>query len=70
MSWKMINAILGLATVDEEFCRSLLANPLAAVQARQFELTEEEQEAFRTISAANLSEFSKKLLALLDKNKK
>ena len=67
MSWKTINAILGLATVDEEFCRALLADPPAAVQARQFELTAEEQEAFKIISATSLSEFSQQLIALRDK---
>jgi hypothetical protein len=67
MSWKTINSILGLATVDEEFRRALLANPLNAVQAQQIELTEEEQEAFKAISAANLSELSQQLIALLDK---
>jgi hypothetical protein len=67
MSWKTINAILGLATVDEEFCRALLADPLAAVQARQFELTAKEQEAFKIISATSLSEFSQQLVALRDK---
>lgn len=69
MSWKTINAILGLATVDENFCCALLENPLAAVQARQFELTTEEQEAFKTISAMSLFEFSQQLVALLDKHK-
>jgi hypothetical protein len=67
MSWKTINAILGLATVNEEFCRALLADPVAAVQARQFELTVEEQEAFKIISATSLSEFSQQLVALRDK---
>lgn len=67
MSWKTINAILGLATVDEEFCRALLADPSAAVQARQFELTAEEQEAFKIISATSLSEFGQQLVALRDK---
>ena len=67
MSWKTINAILGLATVNEEFCRALLADPVAAVQARQFELIAEEQEAFKIISATSLSEFSQQLIALLDK---
>lgn len=68
MSWKTVNAILGLATVDEEFRRALLADPLAAIRAQQIELTIEEQKAFRTISARNLSEFSQQLIALLDKN--
>jgi len=68
MSWKVINTILGLATVDEEFRRALLANPLAAVQGQQIELTIEEQEAFGTISAENLAEFSQQLITLLDKH--
>lgn len=70
MSWKIINAILGLATVDEDFCQELLADPLAAVQAHQFELTEEERDAFRNITATNLSALSQQLVALIDKNKK
>ncbi len=65
MTWKIINAILGLATVDETFCTALLANPLAAVQTRNFELSLEEQHAFTSISAHNLSEFSQQLVALL-----
>lgn len=63
MSWRIINTILGLATVDEEFCRALLANPLAAVQARQFTLTPEEQAVFQSISATTLAEFSQQLVA-------
>ncbi len=69
MSIKIINGILGLATVDQEFCQALLANPLAAVQERQFELTPEERQAFQTISASNLTEFSQQLIKLLDKEK-
>ena len=66
MSWKTINDILGLATVDEEFCRALLVHPLATVQARKFELTSKEQEDFTRISATSLSEFSQQLIALRD----
>ena len=69
MSWREINTILGLATVDEEFCRALLANPLAAVQARQFTLTPEEQAVFQFISASTLAEFSQQLVARLQPNK-
>lgn len=61
-----INAILGLATVDEEFCQALLANPLAAAQARHFELTGDEKELLQAISATTLTEFSQQLVALLD----
>jgi hypothetical protein len=70
MSWKIVNAILGLATVDEKFCRALLLDPLGAVQSQHFELTEEEQKAFKTISATSLSEFSQQLVVLLAKDKK
>ena len=70
MTRKIINNILGLASVDQTFCQELLANPLQAVQARNFELTPEEQEIFKRISARDLYEFSQKLLKLLDPNEK
>ena len=69
MSWKTINAILGLATVDEDFCKILLNDPLGAVRMKKFELSSAEIEAFRAISARDLSEFSQKLIATLDKDK-
>ena len=69
MSWRIINTILGLATVDEEFCHALLANPLAAVQARQFTLTPEEQAIFQSISAKNLAEFSQQLVVRFQPDK-
>lgn len=62
MSWKIINQILGLAAVDKEFAQALLREPLAAVQERGFQLTAEERQAFSTISASNLQEFSQHLL--------
>jgi len=70
MSWKIINAILGLASVDQTFCRELLENPLQAVKAKRFKLTSEEEEIFKRISARNLTEFSQMLLAHLDSNEK
>ena len=70
MTRKIINAILGLASVDQTFCRELLENPLQAVQAKNFELSPEEQEIFRRISAQDLYEFSQKLLELLDQSEK
>ena len=66
MSRKTINAILGLALVDQAFCQQLLANPLEAVQVRQFELTEKEVEIFKRIIACDLYEFSQILLTFLD----
>jgi hypothetical protein len=65
MSRKIVNAILGLASVDQAFCQELLENPLQAVQAKEFELTPAEEEIFKRISARNLTEFSKALLAHL-----
>lgn len=66
MSRKTINAILGLASVDQTFCQELLDNPLQAVQAKNFDLSREEQEIFKRISARDLYEFSQILLTLLD----
>lgn len=66
MTRKTINAILGLASVDQVFCQQLLDNPLQAVQAKNFELSEDEQEIFRRISARDLYEFSQILLTFLD----
>ncbi len=62
MSWKIINQILGLAAVDKEFAQALLKEPVAAVQARGFQLTPEEQEVFSGISASNMHEFSQRLI--------
>jgi hypothetical protein len=66
MSWKVINAILGLAAVDEAFCRELLRNPVQAIRARNFELTTGEQEKIKRISARDLTEFSQKVLILFE----
>lgn len=66
MTRKTINAILGLASIDQTFCQQLLSDPLQAVQSKNFELSEEEQEIFRRISARDLYEFSQILLTLLD----
>lgn len=66
MTRKTINAILGLASVDQTFCQELLNNPLQAVKTKNFELSEEEQAIFRRISARDLYEFSQILLTLLD----
>jgi len=64
---KIINAILGLASVDQDFCEELLKDPLQAVQAKNFELDPDEQKVFKQISAHDLYEFSQMLLALLNK---
>lgn len=66
MSWKVINAVLGMAAVDEKFCQDLLANPVQAIRARNFELTPGEQEKLKRISAKDLAEFSQKVLILFE----
>lgn len=68
MSWKIVNQILGLAAIDEEFAQELLKNPLTAVQARGFQLTSEEQRVFSEISASNLQELSQHLIRELHHN--
>jgi hypothetical protein len=67
MSWQAVNAILGLATVDEAFCQELLKNPVQAIRARNFELTASEQEKIKRIVARDLTEFSQKLLILFER---
>jgi len=66
MSWKTINAILGLAVIDEAFCQELLKNPVEAIKQRQFVLTREEEEKLSTIVARDLSEFSQQVLVLFE----
>ncbi len=67
MSWKTINHILGLAAVDHQFWQELKKDPLAASQARGFELTSEEEQVLSSIEASTLAEFSQRLLDELDK---
>jgi hypothetical protein len=66
MSWKTINAILGLAAVDETFCQALLKNPVQTIRSRNFELTASEQEKIKRIVAEDLTEFSQKVLILFE----
>jgi hypothetical protein len=62
MSWEIINQVLGLAAIDSEFARMLLADPDIAIQARGFQLTPEEQSAFQNTFAKNLQELSQQLI--------
>ncbi len=58
MSWKTVNEILGLASINSEFCQELLRKPLDAVQKRGFQLSQHEREVMSKIIANNLYEFS------------
>jgi hypothetical protein len=69
MSWKTINAILGLAATDEAFCQELLHTPVKAIKQRQFALTREEEEKLGSIAAQNLSDFSQQVLVLFEQKK-
>lgn len=62
MSWKVINHILGLAAVDQQFWRELQKDLLAACESRGFELTVEEKVVLSRIHAETLTDFSKQLL--------
>lgn len=64
MSWKTINAVLGMAAVDEFFCQELLKNPIRAIKRQQFVLTSDEEEKLSKIIAQDLSDFSQQLLVL------
>ncbi|HEX7736059.1 MAG TPA: Os1348 family NHLP clan protein [Ktedonobacteraceae bacterium] len=65
MSWEILNRILGLASINQEFARELLKDPCTAIRAQGFELTAEEQRAFNEIKAGNLIELSQQLMQRL-----
>jgi hypothetical protein len=69
MSWKVVNAILGLAATDEAFCQELLRDPVKAIKQRHFPLTREEEEKLSNIVAQDLSEFSQQVLVLFKRGK-
>jgi hypothetical protein len=62
MSRKMINRILGLASINSTFRQQLQQNPLAALEARDFELTPDELEAFKTFASLPFPQFCEHLL--------
>lgn len=69
MSWRTINSILGLAAMDEAFCKELLQNPVKAIKQRQYSLTKEEEEKLSSISARDLAHFSQQVLDLFERKK-
>lgn len=66
MSWKVINHILGLAAVDQQFWKELRKDPLAVCESQGFELTSVEKAVLSRIHAETLTEFSQRLLDELD----
>ena len=69
MSWKEVNRILGLASIDSKFCQELLQNPSDAIRKRGFQLTEQEFETISEIGANDLYEFSQIVLTKLGPGK-
>jgi hypothetical protein len=65
MSWKVINEVLGLAVIDSDFCRKLMASPVIAIEEKGFQLTQAEKEALLAITARDIYEFSELALELL-----
>lgn len=65
MSWKMINQILGLASINPTFQQQLQENPLQALEAQKFKITPEEQEVFKTSASLPFSQFCQCLVEAL-----
>lgn len=59
MSQEAVSQIIGRAVVDAEFRELLFSNPDQALQG--FDLTEDENEALKNLSQADLEDFSTKL---------
>jgi hypothetical protein len=66
MSWIAINEMLGLALLDPEFCKLLLAEPLKAARTHGFELTDREEQVLQNIKASDLAEFSQMVFSQLN----
>lgn len=65
MSWKTINEILALASLDQTFREALQHDPLSAVEAQGFELTCEERKVFQECAPLPLAKFCQYLLERL-----
>lgn len=59
MAHETLQAIVGTAIVDSDFCHSLLQK--SPDIARDFELTAEESQAIQSIHASTLSDFASQL---------
>jgi hypothetical protein len=69
MSWEIVNQILGLAAVNQEFAQALLKEPLAAIQKQGFRLTSDELRVLSEVSPKNLRELSQCLIRELNHEK-
>lgn len=62
MSWKVINEVIGRATLDTDFCQKLLKHPVETIEAAGYLLTEQERQILQGIHTNDIYEFSKDLL--------
>jgi hypothetical protein len=61
MSWKMINHIPGLASINPTFQQHLQEDHQAALEAQGFDLAPEELEAFKALSSLPFAQFCQRL---------
>lgn len=62
MSWKIINRIIGLASINPTFQQRLQQDPEAALKEVGFELTPKEMEVFKTSASLPFAQFCQQLL--------
>lgn len=62
MSWKIINRIIGLASVNLTFRQRLQQDPETTLREEGFELTPEEMEVFKTFISLPFAQFCQQLM--------
>lgn len=62
MSWKIINRIIGLASINLTFRQRLQKDPETALREEGFELTPEEMEGFKTFISLPFAQFCQRLV--------
>jgi hypothetical protein len=65
MSWKTVNEILALASVDPSFREAFQHDPISAVETQGFELTGDERQVFQACRSLTLVECCRVLLERL-----
>jgi len=65
MSWKTINEIICLASLDPIFCEALRRDPISAIEAQGFELAGAEREVLQELASLTLVEFCQSVLERL-----
>lgn len=61
MSWKTLNHVLGLASVDQAFWQALQKDPVAAIEAQGFILCSEERNFLSGLIVTDLADLSRAL---------